>query len=48
MTTILLVEDAVELANAIRREPDPHAQELEYTSKVKLELKRAATSGGCG
>jgi len=29
-------------------EPDPHAQELVYTPKVKLELKRAATSGSCG
>jgi rhodanese-related sulfurtransferase len=29
-------------------EPDPHAYELEYTPKVKLELKRAPTSGGCG
>lgn len=29
-------------------EPDPEAHELEYTPKVKLELKRAPTSGGCG
>jgi hypothetical protein len=29
-------------------EPDPHAQELTYTSKVKMETKRAPTSGGCG
>ncbi len=29
-------------------EPDPHAFELMYTPKVKLELKRAPTSGGCG
>lgn len=29
-------------------EPDPEAQEIEYTPKVKLEIKRAATSGGCG
>lgn len=29
-------------------EPDPHVFELEYTPKVKLELKRAPTSGGCG
>lgn len=29
-------------------EPDPHAHELIYTPKVKLELKRAPTSGGCG
>ena len=29
-------------------EPDAHNLELEYTPKVKLELKRAPTSGGCG
>ncbi len=29
-------------------EPDPHAHELIYTPKIKLELKRAPTSGGCG
>ncbi len=29
-------------------EPDPHARELIYTPKIKLELKRAPTSGGCG
>jgi hypothetical protein len=29
-------------------EPDPHATELEYVPKIKLELKRAPTSGGCG
>lgn len=29
-------------------EPDPHAFELEYTPKVKMEMKRAPTSGGCG
>jgi rhodanese-related sulfurtransferase len=29
-------------------EPDTHNLELEYTSKVKLELKRAPTGGGCG
>jgi rhodanese-related sulfurtransferase len=29
-------------------EPDPHAHELSYTPKIKLELKRAPTSGGCG
>jgi rhodanese-related sulfurtransferase len=29
-------------------EPDPHAYELEYIPKVKMELKRAPTSGGCG
>ncbi len=29
-------------------DPDPHAQELEYTPKVKLEIKRGPTSGGCG
>lgn len=29
-------------------EPDPHEHELEYVPKVKLELKRAPASGGCG
>ena len=29
-------------------EPDAHNLELEYIPKVKLELKRAPTSGGCG
>jgi rhodanese-related sulfurtransferase len=29
-------------------EPDVHNLELEYMPKVKLELKRAPTSGGCG
>ena len=29
-------------------EPNPHAFEIEYEPKVKLELKRAPTSGGCG
>lgn len=29
-------------------EPDPHDFEIEYEPKVKLELKRAPTSGGCG
>jgi rhodanese-related sulfurtransferase len=29
-------------------EPDPHAHELEYTPKIKMEVKRAPTSGGCG
>lgn len=28
--------------------PDPHDFELEFTPKVKLELKRGPTSGGCG
>lgn len=28
--------------------PNPESHELEYTPKVKLELKRAPTSGGCG
>jgi rhodanese-related sulfurtransferase len=32
----------------IAAEPDPHAYELEYMPKVKLELKRGPTSGGCG
>ena len=29
-------------------EPDPHAHEFIFVPKVKLELKRAPTSGGCG
>jgi rhodanese-related sulfurtransferase len=29
-------------------EPDPEGHELEYTPKIKMEIKRAATSGGCG
>lgn len=29
-------------------EPNPESMELEYIPKVKLELKRAPTSGGCG
>jgi hypothetical protein len=29
-------------------EPDAHNLELQYTPKVKLEMKRAPTSGGCG
>lgn len=29
-------------------EPDPESHELEYTPKVKLEMKRAPASGGCG
>jgi hypothetical protein len=28
--------------------PDPHAWELEYTPKIKLELKRDKSGGGCG
>ena len=28
--------------------PSIEAHELEYTSKVVMETKRAATSGGCG
>lgn len=29
-------------------ESEPEAQELEYTPKIKMDLKRAPTSGGCG
>lgn len=29
-------------------EPNPHAFEIEFEPKIKLELKRAPTSGGCG
>jgi rhodanese-related sulfurtransferase len=28
--------------------PDPHAWDLEYTPKIKLELKRDKSGGGCG
>lgn len=28
--------------------PDPEAYELEYTPKVKLDIKRGPTGGGCG
>ncbi len=29
-------------------DPDAHHYELDYTPKIKLELKRGATGGGCG
>jgi len=29
-------------------EPNPHAFEIEFEPRVKLEMKRAPTSGGCG
>ena len=29
-------------------EPNPYAHEIEFEPKVKLELKRAPASGGCG
>ena len=29
-------------------EPDAHNLEMEFVRKVKLEMKRAPTSGGCG
>ncbi|MBE2238025.1 MAG: YeeE/YedE family protein [Caldilineaceae bacterium] len=29
-------------------DPDAHHYELEYTPKIKLELKRGASGGGCG
>lgn len=29
-------------------DPDPQEYELEYIPKIKLELKRAPSSGGCG
>ena len=28
--------------------PNPHEYELEYTPKIKLELKRSPSGGGCG
>ena len=35
-------------SNYMAAEPDPHAHEVEYIPKVKLELKRGPSSGGCG
>jgi len=35
-------------SNNVAAEPDPHSYELEYSPKVKMELKRAPASGGCG
>jgi rhodanese-related sulfurtransferase len=29
-------------------DPDPHDYHLEYTSKVKLEMKKGPSGGGCG
>ena len=29
-------------------EPDPHAYELEYEPRLKLEIKRGPLGGGCG
>lgn len=29
-------------------DPDAHAYEIEYESKIKLELKRGPLGGGCG
>jgi hypothetical protein len=29
-------------------EPNPYGVEIPFTPRVKLELKRAPTSGGCG
>jgi hypothetical protein len=29
-------------------EPDPHDYDLEYEERLKLELKRGPTGGGCG
>ena len=29
-------------------DPDPHAYELEYTPKIKLEMRRGPTGKGCG
>ena len=28
--------------------PDPHTWEVEFTPKIKLELKRDKSGGGCG
>ncbi|MEK6220640.1 MAG: YeeE/YedE thiosulfate transporter family protein [Chloroflexota bacterium] len=40
--------DAALGANHPAATPDPHAFELEYTPKVKLDIKKAPTGGGCG
>ena len=40
--------DAALGSNHPASEPNPHAFEIEFEPKVKLELKRAPTSGGCG
>jgi rhodanese-related sulfurtransferase len=40
--------DAALGSNHPAAEPNPHAFEIEFEPKVKLELKRAPTSGGCG
>ncbi len=29
-------------------EPNPHVWELEFTPKVKLQIKRDKSGGGCG
>ena len=29
-------------------DPDPHHYEIEYTPKIKLQIKRGASGGGCG
>jgi hypothetical protein len=29
-------------------DPNPHEWELEYTPKIKLEMKRDKSGGGCG
>ena len=35
-------------AQYLASEPNPHDFEIEYVPKVKMELKRAPASGGCG
>lgn len=40
--------DAALGARYAAAEPDPHAFDLEYTPKVKLEVKRGPSGGGCG
>jgi len=35
-------------AQYLASEPNPHDFEIEYVPKVKMELKRAPSSGGCG
>ncbi|MCO5183058.1 MAG: YeeE/YedE family protein [Anaerolineae bacterium] len=46
--TLIYAFDAALGARYTVAEPDPHQYELEFIPKVKLETKRAPTSGGCG
>jgi hypothetical protein len=35
-------------SNYAAAEPDLHGEELEYTPKVEMEIKRGPVGGGCG